>query len=52
MAPHIRKIPLMSIRTKQIDINLDINKTIESNELSYAISNKQYMKASIYGPLV
>lgn len=52
MAPHIRKIPLMSIRTKQININLDINKTIESDELSYAINNKQYMKASIYGPLV
>lgn len=52
MAPHIRKIPLMSLRTKEIGINSGISKTIEENELSYAISNRQYQVPSIYGPLV
>lgn len=52
MAPHIRKIPLMSLRIKEIGINQDISKTIEQDELTYAISNRQYQVPSIYGPLV
>jgi hypothetical protein len=52
MAPHIRKIPLMSLRTKDININSDISKTIEEDNINYVINNRQYQIPSIYGPLV